>query len=201
MKRIDLVGKTFGRWTVLSTAPRTYQTMWQCRCTCGVERAVSGANLTSGHSTSCGCLREENRPNLWKNRDFSGDKNPRAKKNREKYGDKYIASSSVWYKRASGVFYNAKKKGIPLGFESAVDFATYIRSIAPKKCPVFDKAFVERGSGFNKWSPSIDKIDPTKGYVPGNIQIISFHANRMKQDATSEQLEQFAYWILEKKCS
>lgn len=197
MKRIDLTGKTFGRWVVLELAPRTYQTMWKCVCTCGTERTVSGANLTSGHSTSCGCLREENRPNLAKTRDFSGAKNPRAQINIRKYGEDYVPSDSVWYKRAAGVFYAAKKNKVPLGFESAIELAAYIKSIAPKKCPVFNKRFTGRGNGFDRWSPSVDKINPKKGYVRGNIQVISMLANCMKRDATATELRTFAQWVLQ----
>jgi hypothetical protein len=68
-------------------------------------------------------------------------------------------------------------------------------AIAPARCPVFDVPFVERGAGFSKWSPSIDKIDPAKGYVPGNIQVVSLFANCMKRDATKEQLRAFARWV------
>lgn len=198
MKRLDLIGRRYGRWLVVAAAPRTYQTMWECRCDCGTKRNVSGANLTSGHSTSCGCFREENRPNLVLNRDNRGDKNPRAQLNMRKYGTNYVPSSSVWYKRASGVFYAARKNNVPVGFSSVVELAAYVRSIAPKKCPVFGEKFVERGNGFDRWSPSIDKINPKKGYVRGNIQVISVFANAMKRDASPRELRKFASWVLRK---
>jgi hypothetical protein len=35
---------------------------------------------------------------------------------------------------------------------------------------------------------TIDKIDPKKGYVKGNVWIISFRANRIKYDASLEEL-------------
>jgi hypothetical protein len=196
MQRLDLTGKTFGRWVVKGIAPRSYQTMWKCVCSCGVERNVSGANLRGGTSTSCGCFREENRPNLAKNRDYRGLKNPRAQKNVAKYGKEYVPSDSVWYKRAAGVFYSAKKRSIPIGFASAAEFAIYVKSIAPDRCPVFDKKFTERGNGFASLSPSIDKINPKKGYIKGNIQVISMLANCMKRDATRAELVAFAKWVL-----
>ena len=195
MKRLDLAGKVFGRWTVLGPAKRTYQTMWRCECACGVERDVSGINLTTGHSISCGCFREENRPNLCKNRDFTGTKNPKAQKSISKNGE-WVPSTSVWYKRASGIYYSARKKKVPLGFKSVPELALYIKGIAGDICPVFGVPFELSKKGFHDWSPSIDKIDPIKGYVKGNIQVISVKANCMKRDASPEQLVQFANWIL-----
>ena len=196
MKKNNLIGKRFGRWVVLSAAPRSYQTMWNCKCACGVERTVSAANLSTGKSTSCGCFREENRPNLVKNRDYYGRHNPRAKLSIKRNDGVWVPSSSIWYKRASGVFYSAKKHGVPIEFTSVAEFASFLVGIAPTKCPVFEVEFIERGNGFNNWSPSIDKIIPEIGYMRGNIQVISMLANRMKTNASQEQLSQFAHWVL-----
>jgi hypothetical protein len=54
----EMVGRTFGRWTVVSFAfakpPHKY---WNCRCECGTERPVQGPSLIRGTSVSCGCTK------------------------------------------------------------------------------------------------------------------------------------------------
>jgi hypothetical protein len=89
----------------------------------------------------------------------------------------------------------AKRAKVPIEFKSIAELAIYVKSIAPEKCPVFGIKFTEKGNGYSPWSPSIDKIVPSKGYVRGNIQIISYMANAMKRDATPTQLKQFSQWI------
>lgn len=201
MKLNDLSGQHFGRWTVLSRAPRTKgTTMWNCVCSCGTRKTASSQNLILGKSRSCGCLRAEEWPEqcrkILEARDTKGAKNPRARKNMTLYGTDYIPSSSIWYKRASGVFHAAKRNGVPIEFKSSIELAAYVKSIAPERCPVFGEAFTSRGGGFSLWSPSIDKKDPKKGYVRGNIQVISMLANCMKRDADAGQLRRFAEWVL-----
>lgn len=44
-------------------------------------------------------------------------------------------------------------------------------------------------------SPSIDRIDSTKGYVKGNVQIMSWRANRIKNDGTAEEHRKIADWL------
>lgn len=200
MRRIDLTGQRIGLWTVLRFVGGRPQSKWTCRCDCGTERDVAGVNLRSGHSLSCGsCQRSQYAKRNAAKRDFRGEKNPRAKAARLKSNGEYVASSDVWYKRAASIYRAAKLKGVPVGFTTVMAMATYVQSIAPSKCPVFNRKFVERGAGFSPWSPSIDKIDPRLGYVRGNIQVISMMANAMKRNATPAQLRQFAEWVLNKK--
>jgi len=59
-RRDDLMGQTFGRWTVIGPGPtKEKHTTWQCRCTCGQEKFIITSSLKGGGTFSCGCLRDE----------------------------------------------------------------------------------------------------------------------------------------------
>lgn len=57
---IDMTGKSYSRWTVISRCGTLdNKAAWLCRCDCGTERVVNGTTLRSGTSKSCGCLQRE----------------------------------------------------------------------------------------------------------------------------------------------
>lgn len=78
--------------------------------------------------------------------------------------------------------YRAKKRGI--------EFSISVEDLlpAPTVCPVF-KTALRYGSGSRSdASASIDRKDNRLGYVSGNVAIMSRRANRIKNDATLEEL-------------
>lgn len=59
-RRVDLIGKRFGRWLVEKQGPyASHQTRWYCRCDCGNTGLVLAGSLANNRSKSCGCLSTE----------------------------------------------------------------------------------------------------------------------------------------------
>lgn len=73
MIKIDLIGQTFGRLTVIAQLPsknygRWTVSMWLCQCECGNKTSVTGNRLKAGRSKSCGCYKQDiqrGRPYGW----------------------------------------------------------------------------------------------------------------------------------------
>ena len=63
--------------------------------------------------------------------------------------------------------------------------------VIPERCPLLGIPLVcHRGKGSQQGnSPSLDRIDPTKGYIKGNVWVISNRANTLKNDATLTELK------------
>lgn len=67
----------------------------------------------------------------------------------------------------------------------------------PSRCPVLGHEF-EYGKGKHyPWAPSLDRIIPALGYVVGNIKVISFRANKLKGDASIEELQAVLRYLIE----
>jgi hypothetical protein len=83
----------------------------------------------------------------------------------------------------------AKKSNIPFNI-------TEDDIVLPELCPLLNIPF-EYGSAKSKWyTYSLDRIYPEKGYVKGNVQVITYLANTMKSSASKEELITFATNIL-----
>lgn len=70
--------------------------------------------------------------------------------------------------------------------------------VIPKVCPYLQVplTFI-LGEGKQETNISLDRIDSTKGYVKGNVQVISKKANTMKSNASKEELLRFARSVLD----
>jgi len=97
------------------------------------------------------------------------------------------------YQISSNIRHRARKSGI----EASIT-AEFLTSIATTHCPIFGVELIYRNLRQGRRSPnsaSVDRIDPTRGYVEGNMCIISSRANRIKNDATAAELRQIADWL------
>jgi hypothetical protein len=101
------------------------------------------------------------------------------------------ADRAYWLRNRERVQFNtarhqAKKRG--LEFTLRFEDVTW-----PEFCPVFGVRLERVGDRTHgDWSPSMDRVDSTKGYVPGNVIVVSMRANRIKSNATPEELQQIA---------
>lgn len=84
----------------------------------------------------------------------------------------------------------AKKRNILFDIDKE-----YLKSIYPKnnRCPILDidfqLGFLNEIKKNKDYAPSLDRIIPDKGYVKGNLVIVSFIANRVKNNVSVETLE------------
>lgn len=87
------------------------------------------------------------------------------------------------YLMIAGAKWRAKKKNL--------EFSIVKEDIKiPTHCPILGIAIKRNvGSGFHNDSPSLDRIDNTRGYTKDNIRVISNRANILKCDATYEELK------------
>jgi len=69
----------------------------------------------------------------------------------------------------------------------------------PKECPILGIPLLYiKGRGGHWNSPSLDRIDNSKGYILGNVQVISRRANIIKNDAALEEIEKVYLFLRDK---
>lgn len=110
-------------------------------------------------------------------------------KNRVKAENKKLKTQDPRYR----LWYGAKARAQDKNLEFNIDLDDII---IPEKCPILNIPLCvhEEKAAFDSYS--LDRIDSSKGYVKGNVAVISRLANTMKNDATREELELFCKNIL-----
>lgn len=110
------------------------------------------------------------------------------KKNQDNEGHRKNRHRNIRKFMLRSTMNRAKKKSIE--FNLTIDDI-----VVPENCPILGIS-LNVNDGFAKDnSPSIDRIDPSKGYVKGNCCVISYKANRMKQENTLEDLLKIINYI------
>lgn len=84
--------------------------------------------------------------------------------------------------------YRAKKIGLEFDIELS-------ELEVPERCPVFDIPLFYSPGKRTPNSYSLDRWDNTKGYVRGNVRIISWKANQYKGDLTIKEVERLLNYM------
>ena len=78
----------------------------------------------------------------------------------------------------------AKKSDLPYSLN-----IKYLRTLTvPDTCPYLGIPIYKGKGSSSENSPSLDRIIPELGYIPGNVEFVSSRANRLKNDATWQEL-------------
>lgn len=180
MKKIDkndIVGKKYGRLTVTGYAyEKSRYHYYYCKCGCGNETVSQRNHLIGGGTQSCGCLRDEIQRIIGKNR--TGENNPN-------YG-KFGKDHSQYKHGDSGIrLYNIWKNMRQRCRDPNVDNYKYYGG---KGIKVYDEW--NKYSNFKEWALAngyannltIDRIESSGDYEPGNCQWITNFENLSKRD-------------------
>ena len=109
----------------------------------------------------------------------------------QKWGDKW--KDKEWRKSAIYEAMREKfrnKKAHSYKHEFTVNFGDLV---FPTHCPILGIELNYFADGTREEnSPSFDRVDPSKGYVKGNVVVISWRANRIKNDGSAEEHQKIA---------
>lgn len=85
--------------------------------------------------------------------------------------------------------HRAKRKGKKFNL-------TWEDVLPPKLCPVFKKPLLlNTGDKLGPYLASVDRLHNHRGYVKGNVRVISLRANMLKKDATLDELQRLVNWM------
>lgn len=137
----------------------------------------AGGHSGPRYTSTAGCVECRNRSRP------GGLRRPISKELKAAYAKKHRANRSSEIIMLEGAKRRSKKSGLPCDI-------TCDDIVIPDNCPVL-KEIVLRRKRDGEWhwdSPTLDRIDNRRGYVRGNVRVISFRANKLKSDQSLDQV-------------
>jgi len=149
--------------------------------------SINCSNRANAIKKSSGLTRPEYERNYWAKPENKERQRVTKERNRikrmESLGEAYVKSMLSRCKA------RAKRKNM--------DFDLSLEDITiPTVCPILGIPLeYVQGKGGSWNSPSLDRINNDKGYVKGNVQIISKRANSIKTDASLDEIEKVYFYL------
>ena len=155
---------------------------------CGREWEVRVKSESSPSRKQLFCTECVNSLSNWERQRIIISKIPNARK-------KYLEGKRVEFLRnyKKQILHRTEIRARVKGLEFDIDESDIV---IPETCPILEVPIVVGTKKDYEYSPSIDRIDNSKGYIKGNVQIISKKANSMKNSATPTELITFCKNIL-----
>lgn len=161
----DLTGQRFGKLQVLSYAGHsTSFSYWACQCDCGIKEIAKGNNLFNGLKDSC----FKCRPKIGKNHGcWQG------------YED---IPKEFWTRYLRG----ATSRDIE--FDLTIEDGWDVYVAQDKRCALTGLPIVmpKGGKRQREYTASLDRINPSKGYVKDNVQWVHKAINHFKCDLDND---------------
>ena len=142
---------------------------WLVKCDCGLEKVMRAENVTNPKNKSCGCYR-----------------NLRGQKHNAYHGTGGIGKSFLSHTQT-----RARVKGIKISKDLTTKYLWELYQKQHGLCALTGQQLVLPIDYRAKWqlttNLSLDRIDSSQGYIPGNVQWVTKDTNFMKQSLSQDQ--------------
>ena len=184
----DFTGQTFNGLTALRLGTKISgkYNRWVWKCVCGNEVEYRSCVVAKGHVKSCGCREHHalDEPSPCVVCGEPSDRKTAKGKPAARCQKCYNRGKNHTERPVDYLYYRAKDRANTLNLPFTI---TKDDIVIPEFCPVLGLKMSFSGMKERSTSPSLDKIIPELGYVPGNIAIISHRANLLKNNGTFEE--------------
>jgi hypothetical protein len=179
INKLNLIGQTFGRLKVISSAGNntSNKPRWNCKCDCGNDYIASQGGLRNGLTFSCGCYRKEK---LLKYNNFQN----------------LLSLQRPPYRGIYNILsIRCKRKGLELG----ITYEDFIKFTEIKTCYYCGGSIEWVKHHTRDKQPSavnLDRIDSSRGYIQGNCRVCCYRCNVIKNNMTEEEFYNHIQTIL-----